>query len=312
MIDDRTITKYMPSIVYDEARTSLVYRLSEAMFASLSAAYVIGFISFIQPLWPHNHDWGETRFLLTVRYITISAAFAFLTMMIYVVYNTNVLTLFSYELRNGSRDFVFCVSQGVFFGLAMAWPGFLISALLTVYYWGYWILRTEHKILLRRLREVAELPRHEDRGSGERLDAEQLQTVLEEIKRQRIIEWLPPSRFHIWLAPLIAIASFMMFIVWNVHFESRYPSISVWVIPGLNVCALGFVFHFARHHITNRGEFLRQIARSRPGEASKKASGTARPEDVARTELDSKYIGLMKRLKEISEQDIPGSSVRES
>lgn len=39
--------KRPPSVVYKEARDTLAYRLSEAMFASLLAAYVIGFLSVI-------------------------------------------------------------------------------------------------------------------------------------------------------------------------------------------------------------------------------------------------------------------------
>jgi hypothetical protein len=137
-----------PSVAYRQSIESPVYRLSEAMFGSLLASYVVGFIGLIaaQLAGPSlNHVMEEAvrvllpniqfassnpnrmeevmRILLpSIQYASISVAFAYLTASMYLSYHGGILTMHLPLSRLGF-DFFLALAQPFVFGFSMLFPG---------------------------------------------------------------------------------------------------------------------------------------------------------------------------------------------
>lgn len=114
-------TNRNPAQSYNEAKGDLVYRLSELMFGSLLAAYVLGFVGFTAYLNP-----SSLNLLLVlpqlVTYLFISTTFAYLTAATYLSYHSDILTLPTMPLNRMRYDFIIAVLQGILFGLSMLFP----------------------------------------------------------------------------------------------------------------------------------------------------------------------------------------------
>lgn len=139
--DDDLITVYVepkkddkerfaaPSVVYKDAIESPVYRLSELMFGSLLAAYVLGFIGFAAvysrpDLGPSS---GEAMFLwqlvlFRAPFFFISITYAYVTAGFYVAYHAGIMTMHHMPLENLRWDFALALSQALLFGIAMLHP----------------------------------------------------------------------------------------------------------------------------------------------------------------------------------------------
>lgn len=123
-----------PSTAYRQSIESPVYRLSEAMFGSLLASYVIGFIGLIASQLVELHQKSGvmnvplsgiqyTNVLLTgVQYTFISVAFAYLTASLYLTYHAGILTMHLPLSRLGF-DFALSLAQPICFGFSMLFPG---------------------------------------------------------------------------------------------------------------------------------------------------------------------------------------------
>lgn len=125
-----------PSTAYDEAIDSPVYRLSELMFGSLLAAYILGFIGFLAARWSAQAVTPD-KVLLIVEYTSISIAYAYLTASFYVSYHAGILTMHHMPLARLGVDFLLALAQAVFFGLSMVFPitfPILLGALLGAYF----------------------------------------------------------------------------------------------------------------------------------------------------------------------------------
>lgn len=125
-----------PSVAYKQSIESPVYRLSESMFGSLLASYVVGFIGLIaaQLAGPNPNGVQEVlRVLLPgIQYASISLAFAYLTASLYLSYHGGILTMHLPLSRLGF-DFFLSLIQPFVFGFSMLFPGsflFLLGLLL--------------------------------------------------------------------------------------------------------------------------------------------------------------------------------------
>jgi hypothetical protein len=110
-----------PSVSYRQSIDSPVYRLSESMFGSLLASYVVGFIGLIaaQLAGPNS----VMRILLpSIQYASISVAFAYLTISLYLSYHGGILTMHLPLSRLGF-DFFLSLAQPFVFGFSMLFPG---------------------------------------------------------------------------------------------------------------------------------------------------------------------------------------------
>jgi hypothetical protein len=124
-----------PSEAYQQAILSPVYRLSELMFGSLLAAYVLGFIGFaaansqnVSPLPVGSFfSWEELyllweQALLRAPFFFISITFAYVTAGLYVAYHAGILTMHAMPLGRLSFDFALALSQALLFGISMLYP----------------------------------------------------------------------------------------------------------------------------------------------------------------------------------------------
>ncbi|MFH1970876.1 MAG: hypothetical protein ABIJ05_00625 [Patescibacteria group bacterium] len=116
-----------PSAAYKESLESPIYRLSELMFGSLLAAYVLGFIGFAVTIHQLGDLW--TIILQTMKYLGISSSYVCLTALMYLSYHSNILTIPSLPFKRIVYDFTLACLQGIFFGLSMVFPSIYIFLL---------------------------------------------------------------------------------------------------------------------------------------------------------------------------------------
>jgi hypothetical protein len=113
----------LPSEAYREATSSLVYRLSELMFGSLLAAYILGFVGAVASQLSQLSVRGPLGIgLLATQYVCISIMFTYLTTSFYLTYHVGVLTLPRLPFDRIGRDFRVAVLQAVFFGFSLLQP----------------------------------------------------------------------------------------------------------------------------------------------------------------------------------------------
>lgn len=137
-----------PSKAYEEAKTSPVYRLSELMFGSLLASYVLGFIGFFATHGPEliKHFTIE-ELATTLSYLFISFSFAYLTAGFYLSYNAGILTMPTMPLENLRFDFLLALSQAIAFGFSMLFPTSLLFCLGLTWLFALVRQHTEYKRL---------------------------------------------------------------------------------------------------------------------------------------------------------------------
>ncbi len=128
-----------PSDRHDSNTRSAIYRLSELMFGSLLAAYVLGFIGATTRSSSESRDdlpldvwldhfidrysWlNEIETLGTADFVLISIAFSYITAASYVLYHAGILTLPQVPAKSLGTDFAIALSQAVLFGLSILTP----------------------------------------------------------------------------------------------------------------------------------------------------------------------------------------------
>ncbi len=118
-----------PSLSYKEACSSYTYRVSEQVFGSLLASYILGFVSFgmaavggiaVFKAFPGIFD--SLKFYQICQYLIISASFSYLTAAYYVTYHNSILTMPPIPNHKLGADFGIALLQAVLFGLSMIRP----------------------------------------------------------------------------------------------------------------------------------------------------------------------------------------------
>jgi hypothetical protein len=133
-----------PSKAYDDARNSLLYRLSELMFGSLLAAYVLGFISFAGlPSSVSAPRWSYDRLMLAIPPLCISLTYAYITAGMYVAYHTQVLTMSHLPMGRLRVDFGLALITAIGFGIAMLEPVLFPATVAMVLFFSTWRQRYE-------------------------------------------------------------------------------------------------------------------------------------------------------------------------
>jgi len=116
-----------PSKAYKSSCDSYTYRLSELIFGSLLASYILGFVSFA----------AKSPLAQILQSLFISVTFCYLTAAYYVTYHNSILTMPHIPNRGLRFDFLIAIFQAVLFGISMLWPkAFLVclaASLMGVY-----------------------------------------------------------------------------------------------------------------------------------------------------------------------------------
>jgi len=145
-----------PSVSYRQARESGVYRLSELMFGSLLAAYILGFVgasSTINRSAPDLHAIGNLLFVgwqlianalanasgvqqfstssshpffHAIDYLLISLCFSYLTASLYIAYHVGILSMPHVAMNRLRWDFFVALSQAVAYGISLLTPAIFL------------------------------------------------------------------------------------------------------------------------------------------------------------------------------------------
>lgn len=121
-----------PSDAYNQAVASPIYRLSELMFGSLLASYVLGFVGFAAgKIASHPSDyaipaagsWEFLQHMLTLfvgllPYLFVSLTYAYATAGLYLSYHTGILLMDHWPFKSLRLDFALALSQAFFLGVS--------------------------------------------------------------------------------------------------------------------------------------------------------------------------------------------------
>lgn len=215
----------LPSANYQEATRSGVYRLSELMFGSLLASYVLGFVgaAIAQPvaltslpiasLLQAAGQWlgfalsAPTPIIAATDFLFMSLAFSYLTAGLYISYHAGVLTMPHMPLGRLSWDFVVALSQAVCFGFSLLLPPAFPSLFGLAVISALSRQQLESTKLRQYLASQISLPRPAGRGVEE-LKRERLVKVTAALaaNRQALSGWTAPS-FRIWFVTTLLLLS---------------------------------------------------------------------------------------------------------
>lgn len=109
-----------PSFAYLQACQSYPCRISELVFGSLLASYILGFVSFGASKVNPEMDFLDALALVII-YLSISVTFSYLTAGFYTTYHNSILTMPNVPIADLTNDFGIAISKAVFFGLSMIW-----------------------------------------------------------------------------------------------------------------------------------------------------------------------------------------------
>jgi len=187
-----------PSACYDAATEAHAYRLSELIFGSLLAAYILGFVSFgmvpvgaVADFKPIAEVFSSTKLLQVLNYLIISGTFSYLTAAYYVTYHNAILTMPQVPEHKLRTNFGIALLQAVLFGFSMVRPdGFLLflGISLAVVFWRQRTLFNELAELFQREQGSGTVDHKSERRHFERILVE----INNDDKFRRCIEgWIP-------------------------------------------------------------------------------------------------------------------------
>lgn len=136
-----------PSVAYKRACDAYSYRVSELIFGSLLASYILGFVAVGTNLGhitrsPLDMGWWtiitSPKLNFLVQAMSISVCFSYLTAAYYLTYHSSILTMPHFKTSNLRRDFTIAILQAVFFGVSVIrfelFPTMIAVSLLIVFF----------------------------------------------------------------------------------------------------------------------------------------------------------------------------------
>ncbi len=136
-----------PKQAYENAQKSLFYRLSELVFGSLLASFILGFIAFSSTTLIDSSSW-KISLITGATYLLISLSFSYFTAGTYIIFHAGILTLPSYAHSRAKRDFGFSLCLAIAFGIIMLMPANFTLLIGFLILYSYLILRREHTSLV--------------------------------------------------------------------------------------------------------------------------------------------------------------------
>lgn len=210
-----------PSEAYKLFRDAYTYRVSELIFGSLLASYILGFVSFA----------AKSNLPQILQSLLISVTFCYLTAAYYVTYHNTILTMPHFYSRGLRFDFFIAITQAILFGLSMIWScAFLIFLALSL-----WSVYTRQTIAYTQLAEVFEdatigTAQGRSEWSMDFLTHRRFRTALETVNPQFdlcLSGWLPIAKSKwIYSSVLLLIGCFVAFGDCILSFLGRLPHLS--------------------------------------------------------------------------------------
>lgn len=244
-----------PSEAYEQATDSPVYRLSELMFGSLLASYVLGFIGFLAAqigIRPPYERWDI--FLMAVKYTSISVAYAYLTASFYLSYIAGILTMHHMPLKRLGYDFILALAQAVLFGYSMLYPRVFpihLTIILSVAILRQYMEHKDHvKKIYRRVvqRNSTEVDEEESRSDQETEEKDKLKERRREFvdllkqpskknkkkpKYPELAVWKPAGRALKVLTLILFLGGALVwYLVGNQDIQEDWTVLGNWKLPG--------------------------------------------------------------------------------
>jgi hypothetical protein len=122
-----------PSFAYTQACLSYPCKVSEMVFGSLLASYILGLLTAGPEMRASDHP-----ICSVLMYLSISCSFSFLTATLYTVYHNSILTMPNVPLSDLTTDFALAIGQAVAFGISVIFPAtfcFCIGLVLLSAFW---------------------------------------------------------------------------------------------------------------------------------------------------------------------------------
>ena len=272
------------SEAYSRARGMLLFRLSESLFGSLLAAYIIGSVSLTRGIKAPTID-GYTpgwisaypeafRCLPFLQVAVICLSFAFATTGIYLGYHTTILPMPTYRMEKMHREFLFAAFQAIFFGIAIYLPFLLFPLVGLLALWCLGARRGENARLVDELVRKGLHPRYKEKvvkenpylGKAEGdCDPPLRKVVRSALRKYRFSYWagigLWPAGLLTWLLGFSVIAyAVALPVLW--HFYGC-PSNGGWhwLISSviMDVLVAIVIFVYVRRIIAGAGGFLEEM-----------------------------------------------------
>lgn len=187
----------LPGKAYQEAQKHLVYRLSELVFGSLLASYMLGFIGATASLIPEMTKVSGFLNLLpylakSLTYILISITFSYTTAGLYISYHVGILTRPTLPLSRMRLDFFIALLQAICFGISLLYPLLLALSLSIVFSTSFWRQKVEYDSLISTLKD--QIPRSGDFGRVSKNSGVEIEQIIKEkLSSSALSIWLPPS-----------------------------------------------------------------------------------------------------------------------
>lgn len=246
-----------PSAAYAEAIDSPVYRLSELMFGSLLAAYVLGFVGFSATV---GHSRATTlssllhdELVANLQYLFISMTYAYSTAGFYMSYHAGLLTMPTLPLQRLRWDFMLALAQAVTFGYSMRYGKAFPVLLGLIFLWAVIRQSVEHRRLRNRLYKL--YGQTGELGDGREDDPERetkrafnqkLVTLLRSEAYCELSDW-SPVRFWMVVSTLLLMAASVGF--WYLESLWRFPEKDLLAAETLAVALIVF---FQTHGVLRR------------------------------------------------------------
>jgi len=134
----KVVVSRTPSTSYASARASSIYQLSELMFGSLLAAYILGFLNFAATSGAFATANASETLLFALHifiYLCICLTFAYATAGMYLFYHVSILTAPNLPVSRLRFDFLIALSQAICFGFSMLFPT-IFPLLISIVYIG--------------------------------------------------------------------------------------------------------------------------------------------------------------------------------
>lgn len=212
--------KDQPSAWYKEAKGTLVYSLSELVFGSLLASFILGFIGFSSSILFNSNSISDTdqftKITKVLTYLFISGTYTYYTAGLYLFYHTGILTMPTFNLKSARRDFSLSLLCAVAFGVSMLYPELLMSLLSLTVFSSLFIQKREHKKLVKKLYTRAKFPndKDEDLRHESDYDKTKLNAIKNLLKTSKLEGWSNSVRWvWFWAFVLLVFGGMVFFYI---------------------------------------------------------------------------------------------------
>ena len=240
-----------PSDAYNRHCEAISYRVSELIFGSLLASYILGFIAVGTSLRSNLPPIDTvSSVVIIVQALCVSICFSYLTAATYLTYHTSILTMPHFQTSNLRWDFAIAILQAILFGISViCLQLFPIMVALSLF-----------AVFLRQKNAFVELSDHfwnlgvraavlKPEGGETRKKRDRFRKAIEDIRREDerfedcMAGWLPVSRrLWKWTTYLLAAGLLNVVLQFLAPRPGPFPKLS-WFSPTVGAMVVQSAFY---------------------------------------------------------------------